>query len=70
MADLTDIAQERIERQLEAKIRMLTNRPVRQSATNCGCGEVIPEARRAALPGVQTCVDCQTASELMKRNHR
>lgn len=26
-----------------------------------GCGEVIPEARRRALPGVRFCVPCQEA---------
>lgn len=30
------------------------------SATHCGvCGGRIPVARRRAVPGVQTCVDCQ-----------
>lgn len=70
MADLTDYAQERIERQLEAKIRSMTARPVRESAKRCECGEVIPERRRAVIPGVQTCIDCQTATELNKRNQR
>lgn len=27
------------------------------------CGEEIPEARRRALPGVRTCVDCQSARD-------
>lgn len=70
MADLTDYAQERIERQLEAKIRSITTRPVRPSATRCECGEVIPERRRTAIPGVQICIDCQTAAELNKRIQR
>ena len=35
-------------------------RPVVESAVDCAmCGEPIPEARRQALPGVQTCIDCQ-----------
>ena len=29
----------------------------------CVCEEPIPEARRAAVPGVQTCIDCQTDLE-------
>lgn len=34
------------------------------SAHTCaGCGLSIPELRRAALPGVQTCVVCQTDIE-------
>ena len=33
----------------------------RESAEFCEeCGEPIPEARRKALPGVQTCVPCQS----------
>lgn len=27
------------------------------------CWEPIPDARRKALPGVQTCIDCQQARE-------
>ncbi|MDR2186892.1 MAG: TraR/DksA C4-type zinc finger protein [Azonexus sp.] len=27
------------------------------------CGEPIPEARRLALPGVCTCIECQTDIE-------
>lgn len=35
--------------------------PVGPSAENCDdCGEVIPERRRIALPGVRTCVVCQS----------
>ena len=34
------------------------------SATHCDdCGEPIPEARRAAVPGVRRCVACQSAQE-------
>lgn len=30
------------------------------SLTHCAeCGEPIPEPRRAALPGVRLCIDCQ-----------
>ena len=33
--------------------------PVGESLRECAeCGEEIPEARRAALPGVKLCVDC------------
>ena len=35
--------------------------PAGPSAEDCAeCGEPIPERRRAALPGVQTCVACQS----------
>ena len=51
--------------QIEASIadelaRMRARRgPVGESLAECPeCGEPIPEARRAALPGVKLCVDC------------
>ncbi|TRO93685.1 DksA/TraR family C4-type zinc finger protein [Glycocaulis profundi] len=38
--------------------------PSGQSATYCDeCGEPIPEKRRAALPGVRTCIACQSARD-------
>lgn len=34
--------------------------PGGDSATHCAeCGDVIPERRRLALPGVRTCIVCQ-----------
>ena len=34
--------------------------PAGESAHDCvDCGEPIPEARRAAIPGVKLCIDCQ-----------
>ncbi len=40
----------------EARSRM----PKGESADFCDlCGEDIPEKRRAAIPGVRTCVECQ-----------
>ena len=38
--------------------------PTGESETHClECGEEIPEARRRALPGVRTCVVCQSARD-------
>lgn len=35
-----------------------------ESETHCvECGEPIPERRRAALPGVRTCIACQSARD-------
>ena len=35
--------------------------PAGEGATHCEeCGEAIPERRRQALPGVRTCVPCQS----------
>ena len=40
----------------------------RASAEFCEeCGEPIPEARRDALPGVQTCITCQSARDKSRR---
>ena len=45
---------------LAARARM----PSGESAEDCDlCGEPIPERRRAALPGVRTCVECQSARD-------
>lgn len=42
---------------LAARARM----PSGESAENCDiCGDDIPEKRRAALPGVRTCIGCQS----------
>jgi phage/conjugal plasmid C-4 type zinc finger TraR family protein len=38
--------------------------PTGPSATQCeDCGEPIPRRRRAALPGVRTCVACQSVRD-------
>ena len=50
---------------LSARARM----PAGQSAVHCDeCGEPIPERRRQALPGVRTCVDCQSARDALPVN--
>ena len=43
--------------------RAIMPKPDVPSATRCKCGERIPAARRRAVPGVQTCVDCQEFQE-------
>jgi len=64
MSDDADLAS-RIEEENLAVI--LANRPkttVGVSATECEeCGDPIPEARRAALPGVQCCISCAQLNE-------
>jgi phage/conjugal plasmid C-4 type zinc finger TraR family protein len=38
--------------------------PAGESALECvECGDEIPEKRRLALPGVRTCVSCQTGRD-------
>jgi len=70
MTDVFDRAQER-----EAELRAdaladqarLHPLPSGESPTECDCGEPIPEARRRALPGVRTCVECQR--DIERRGH-
>jgi phage/conjugal plasmid C-4 type zinc finger TraR family protein len=54
---------EQIEASIEDELKRMQARrsPVGQSMTQCAeCGEEIPEARRAAIPGVKLCIDCQS----------
>ncbi|MEN3950926.1 DksA/TraR family C4-type zinc finger protein [Iodidimonas sp. SYSU 1G8] len=45
---------------LNARARM----PAGESETHCTlCGDEIPEGRRQALPGVKTCVPCQSSRD-------
>ncbi|MEH3356456.1 TraR/DksA family transcriptional regulator [Enterobacter kobei] len=38
------------------------------SAEHCEeCGDPIPEARRIAVPGCQTCAECQSVKELKNK---
>lgn len=70
MTDLFDRATEREEQDRadalaeQARRAGLDGKTVDDSALVCRvCEEPIPEARRCALPGVQTCVDCQADLE-------
>jgi len=45
----------------DAVLRARARMPTGESETHClECGEEIPEGRRRALPGVRTCVPCQS----------
>lgn len=56
-----------VEQQIEDSVRdaiaaARARMPAGESEPWCvECGEEIPERRRAALPGVRTCVSCQAA---------
>ncbi len=44
--------------------------PTGDSARHCDvCGEAIPDARRAALPGTRTCVACQSVRDSAVRQN-
>lgn len=64
MSDVVDVASDI---QAEDLAIILANRPRNPtgvSATNCEeCDAKIPEARRVALPGIQTCVCCAQLGE-------
>lgn len=48
----------------DAVLRARAETPHGQSAEYCDeCGEIIPVQRREALPGVRTCLACQTARD-------
>lgn len=52
---------EQIEASINDELARLKARkvPVGESLTHCAdCEEPIPDARRAALPGVKLCIDC------------
>ena len=57
------------QRQMDASIKDAVKQarsrlPEGEGTTRCvECGEVIPEARRKALPGVRLCVECQMEIE-------
>ncbi|HED1725827.1 TPA: TraR/DksA family transcriptional regulator [Enterobacter hormaechei subsp. xiangfangensis] len=64
MADIIDTAAEIEELQLSA--HRLNHNAI--SAERCEeCDEPIPEPRRAAVPGCQTCAECQGVIELRKK---
>ena len=53
---------EQIEASIADELQRLKARraPVGESATHCvECEEPIPEKRRAAIPGVKLCIECQ-----------
>lgn len=58
-----------VQEQIDATVKDGIRRAQQQlragpAATHCDrCGGAIPEARRAALPGVRLCVPCQTAED-------
>lgn len=69
MVDLVDMANEvaqlRLSDTLERRRQAASVSAV--SAEFCeDCDEPIPEARRAAVPGVQTCIDCQGRREVRR----
>ncbi len=68
MADVIDAAQERADLILAAQIQAARTPVTGTSSMFClDCDRPIPEARRAALPGVECCVHC---AELMEQRNK
>lgn len=72
MPDLLDAVQARVDDFREDAIRqaLAAGTPAAaESATHCAeCGEEIPEARRQAVPGVSTCIECRSKMERRRRD--
>jgi len=61
MADIADQGNEQAEYLLEVALARRPKLPTWPSAEDCeSCGVDIPQARREAVPGCQTCIECQT----------
>ncbi|MCK6983963.1 TraR/DksA family transcriptional regulator [Enterobacter roggenkampii] len=68
MADIIDTAAEIEGLQRNAALSAHRIDPNAVSAEHCAeCGEDIPEPRRAAVPGCQTCAECQGVIELRNK---
>ena len=53
----------------DAVLRARSNLPTGESAEYCDeCGEPIPEKRREAVPGVRTCIACQSGRDTAVRH--
>ena len=66
--DAIDAASEREELQRQAAIQAHRINHNAVSAEQCEkCGEDIPQARRIAVPGCQTCSECQGIIELKRK---
>lgn len=70
MADICDDASIVIEQTLNRSLSQIP-RYTGISATECaGCGELIPEGRRVAIPGVTLCTPCAEREALAKKGVR
>ncbi|HEY2452298.1 MAG TPA: TraR/DksA family transcriptional regulator [Scandinavium sp.] len=71
MADAMDLAQQREQEDRDRHINTARSRIAAPSRFFCEeCDAPIPEARRAAIPGVASCVTCQQIAELKNIHYR
>lgn len=66
-----DAVNEQINSTIEdAVARVRGEIPQGESLTECEeCGEIIPEARRKAMPGVRLCIACQQSKDSKNTPH-
>lgn len=74
MTDIFDRASDMEQVQRDAALNKHRQRMAAQSsipsAEHCGvCGECIPEGRRQAVPGCQTCVRCQEELDMATKGY-
>lgn len=70
MADSMDLVQLRVEEERQRHIHHARSRKARASSLECeSCGTVIPEERRAAVPGCDLCVTCKEIAELKGKHY-
>ena len=69
MSDICDQADDVIEKTREHALAQI-HRYTGISATECECGEEIPEGRRLAIPGVKLCAACQNLDDLKSKGVR
>jgi phage/conjugal plasmid C-4 type zinc finger TraR family protein len=70
MADIADIGNEEMQRQLDAALAAFQP-ATGESLSECeACGNDIPEARQKAVDGCRTCIECERVRELMGRARR
>lgn len=65
-----ELAEERVEKERAAgvaRIQEALRHDGRPTRLVCDCGNEIPEARRAAVPGTDRCFDCATFEERQAR---
>ncbi|HCM3125225.1 TPA: TraR/DksA family transcriptional regulator [Klebsiella aerogenes] len=67
-AELIDQANELAQQRIDMAITAHRINHNAVSAEHCSeCGEDIPAPRRAAVPGCQTCAECQSVIELKNK---
>lgn len=68
MSDEIDRANDTAEFQLQVALAHRPQPHAHRSFAFCDlCGNPIPEARQQAVPGVETCIDCQRDEEFREK---